>query len=339
MANSMVRSSPLPQIVSLFCGAGGLDWGFHKEGFSIPIAMDVSPAAIQTHKKNFPSTDSITANLVELGPKGVLREVRQRIPVKSKIGLIGGPPCQGFSRANTGAQASDPRNQLPSLYLGIVEQLKKHYAVEFVVFENVLGIRDKKHAVVYQSILDGLDTLGFEVTEKELCALDYGVAQTRRRIVLSAMRKRRGYSTVVPEKKIGQLTVKEAIGNLEEPTFFSRGLDSTDFPVHRNHWTMRPKSKRFLSPGKATSEGRSFKRLDWGKPSPTIAFGNREIYVHPNGTRRLSIYEAMLLQGFPKDFVILGNLSEQVEQVSNAVPPPLGQSIAAAVKAAISIKR
>lgn len=326
----------LPQIVSLFCGAGGLDWGFHQEGFSIPLAIDVSAAAIRTHRKNFSNTHSVTADLIDLGPKGVLGLVRKLIPAKTSIGVIGGPPCQGFSRANTGSQADDPRNQLPAKYLEIVRQLKKYYAVEFVVFENVLGIRDKKHAATYQSILEGLDELGFSVTEKELCSLDFGVPQNRRRIVLSAMRKGRGYSKVVPQKSTGVVTVREAIGNLAPPAFFSRDLDPADIPVHRNHWTMRPKSIRFSNPGEPSEEGRSFKQLSWDKPSPTIAFGHREIHVHPNGTRRLSIYEAMLLQGFPKEFILEGNLSEQVDQVSNAVPPPLARSIAGAVKLALS---
>ena len=91
---------------------------------------------------------------------------------------------------------------------------------------------------------------------------------------------------------------------------------------------MNSKSARFKSKPDVHS-GRSFKQLKWADPSPTIAFGHREIYVHPNGRRRLSIFEAMLLQGFPKSFVLEGNLSEQVEQISNAVPPPLARSIQA----------
>lgn len=325
----------LPKIVSLFCGAGGLDLGFHQEGFDIPLAVDVSAAAISTHAKNFRGTHSVAADLIELGPDGVLQLVKKCIPASTRIAVIGGPPCQGFSRANTGAQVDDPRNQLPARYIEIVGLLKKHYDVEFVVFENVLGIRDKKHAGTYQSIMDGLDELGFCVTEKELCSLDFGVPQNRRRIVLSAMRKDRGYSKVVPQKSTGLATVREAIGELAPPAFFARDLDPANIPVHRNHWTMRPKSPRFFNPSEPNGEGRSFKQLSWDKPSPTIAFGHREIYVHPNGTRRLSIYEAMLLQGFPKEFILEGNLSEQVEQVSNAVPPPLARSIAAAVKAAL----
>lgn len=327
---------PLPQIVSLFCGAGGLDWGFHREGFKIPLAIDISNAAIRTHRKNFSETHSVSADLIELGPQGVLSLVKKQIPLNTCIGIIGGPPCQGFSRANSNSRADDPRNKLPALYLEIVRQLKKHYEVEFVVFENVLGIRDKKHTDTYQSILNGLDELYFNVNEKELCSLDFGVPQDRRRIVLTAMRKQCGYTKVFPQKNIGLVTVRQAIGDLAPPVFFTRNLDPIDIPVHRNHWTMRPKSPRFLNPDEPQRKGRSFRRLSWDKPSPTIAFGHREIHVHPSGTRRLSIYEAMLLQGFPKEFVLEGNLSEQVEQVSNAVPPPLARSIAAAVKLALS---
>lgn len=325
----------LPKIVSLFCGAGGLDWGFYAEGFQIPIAIDVSEAAVRTHKRNFSSTHSVAADLIQLQPKGVLELVDKKIPAKSRIGLIGGPPCQGFSRANTTSHADDPRNQLPKLYLEIVKKLQKTYTVEFVVFENVLGIRDRKHAATYKALMDGLDALGFDVTEKELCALDYGVPQNRRRIVLSAMRKKQGYGKVRPQTKNGLKTVREAIGGLTAPTFFARHLTPSDIPVHANHWTMQPKSPRFSNPDGDYADGRSFKRLAWDAASPTVAYGHREIHVHPSGTRRLSIFEAMLLQGFPKSFVLEGNLSEQVEQVSNAVPPPLGRSIASAVKVAL----
>lgn len=326
----------LPSVVSLFSGAGGLDWGFHYHGFRIPLAIDVSNAAIKTHKRNFKNTHSVVADLIQLGPSGVLAQILKQIPVGERIGVIGGPPCQGFSRANVNSQTDDPRNKLPFLYLDIIQVLQQHYIVEFVVFENVLGIRDKKHSVTYQAIVNRLGALGFDVTEEELCALDFGVPQNRRRIVLSAMRDGQGYTDVKPRKRKSISTVREAIGGLVEPVYFQRNLDPTCFPLHPNHWTMRPKSKRFKSPKHIQTGGRSFRQLAWEEPSPTIAFGHREIHIHPNGRRRISIYEAMLLQGFPKTFVLEGNLSAQVEQVSNAVPPPLARSIAAAVKRALA---
>ncbi|NKB16533.1 MAG: DNA cytosine methyltransferase [Sphingomonadales bacterium] len=326
----------LPKIVSLFSGAGGLDLGFQRAGFPLMFAVDLSPSAIQTHRRNFKTAVSVAADLKKLGPKGVLAHLDGLLQSGESIGVIGGPPCQGFSRANTGSSANDPRNRLPLLYLRIVQALQGKYSVEFVMFENVLGIRDAKHSVTFRGILWKFREMGLTPDVNEYSALDYGVAQTRRRVIISGFRDV-GVAQRFEPKKIAatNLTVRAVIGSLPEPAFFARGLEKSAIPHHENHWTMRPVSKRFSSPGGADRAGRSFRRLDWDKPSPTVAYGHREIHVHPEGRRRLSVYEAMLLQGFPRDFVLEGTLSSQIEQVSNAVPPPLAQSLASAIKIAM----
>lgn len=326
----------LPRVVSLFCGAGGLDLGFKEAGFTIALAIDSDEASIRTHRRNFSRTNALTADLGDIGPSGVVGHLLKKVQIGSRIGVIGGPPCQGFSRANTSSRADDPRNHLPRLYLDIVRELQAHYVVEFIVIENVLGIRDKKHVSTYESLLSGIKKLGFNITEEELCSIDFGVPQNRRRIVLSCLKAGGGYSVVKPRKKAGYYTVRQAIGDLEAPAFFRRDLQTTEIPVHPNHWTMMPKSIRFKNPARKDKDGRSFRRLEWDAPSPTIAFGHREIHVHPNGRRRLSIYEALLLQGFPPHFVLEGTLSQQVQQVSNAVPPPLARGVAQAVIRALS---
>jgi DNA (cytosine-5)-methyltransferase 1 len=155
-------------------------------------------------------------------------------------------------------------------------------------------------------------------------------------VIISAFRDEAVARDFKPQKVAAtDLTVRAVIGSLPEPAFFARDLDKSAIPHHENHWTMRPVSKRFYRPGGADRAGRSFRRLKWDKPSPTVAYGHREVHVHPEGRRRLSIFEAMLLQGFPSDFVLEGTLSSQVEQVSNAIPPPLAQSLATAIKAAM----
>lgn len=325
----------LPKIVSLFAGAGGLDLGFQQAGFIVSVAIDHATGAIRTHKRNFPKTSSEVGDLIQLQPQGVLEAVKRTIAPGERIAVIGGPPCQGFSRANTTSFANDPRNKLPQLYVEIVRTLQKIYTVEFIVLENVLGIRDKKHAATFNALKADLIGLGLDITEQELCSVDFGVPQNRRRIILSGVRRGQGFGAINPRKQTGLRTVREAIGILNEPVYFRPGLDPLTFPEHPNHWTMQPKSLRFADPDAHKGDGRSFKRLKWDEPSPTIAFGHREIHVHPSGRRRLSIYEALLLQGFPSSFVLEGNLSEQVEQVSNAVPPPLALSVANAVKLAL----
>jgi DNA (cytosine-5)-methyltransferase 1 len=97
---------------------------------------------------------------------------------------------------------------------------------------------------------------------------------------------------------------------------------------------MKPKSSKFQNGSlvEGHNGGRSFRVLSWKKPSWTVAYGNREIHIHPSGKRRLSIYEAMLLQGFPKRYQLFGTLTEQVKQVSDAVPPPLAAALARSLR-------
>lgn len=326
----------LPKIVSLFSGAGGLDLGFRRAGFPLAFAVDISPAAIQTHKRNFTEATAVAADLEDLGPEGVLCHLDELLEPGEPIGVIGGPPCQGFSRANSGSAVNDPRNRLPILYLGIVEALQRKYDVRFVLFENVLGIRDAKHSVTFRSLLAKFKDIGLAPNVNEYSALDYGVAQTRSRVIISGFRDKEVAQRFRPQKvEVSGLTVRSVIGGLPAPAFFAPGLKKSAIPHHENHWTMRPLSKRFRQPDLLGRAGRSFRRLDWDKPSPTVAYGHREIHVHPEGRRRLSIYEAMLLQGFPKEFVLEGTLSSQVEQVSNAVPPPLAESLATAIRTAM----
>lgn len=330
----------LPAVVSLFSGAGGLDRGFYQAGFEILLAIDHSTAAVQTHKRNFPDTSSIAADLQTLGPSGVVDLALDRVPEGSQVAVIGGPPCQGFSRANTNSLAGDPRNRLPQLYLQIVKALQRHYSVTFVLFENVLGIRDQKHAATFAQIMARLGALGFLAGVAEHAATDYGVPQRRRRVIITGFADPlHAASYSVPATRSGSArTVRDAISGLPEPTFFHRGLRPEDIPHHPNHWAMTPRSSRFSSPGGVQIGGRSFKRLAWDEPSPTVAYGHREVHVHPDGHRRLSVYEAMLLQGFPQEYVLEGNLSEQIEQVSNAVPPPMASAIAAGVSHALMPK-
>lgn len=315
-----------------------MDLGFKQEGFEIAMAIDFEEAAIKTHQRNFKKTKSLTADLTQIGPAGVLDLLKQEITIGSHLGIIGGPPCQGFSRSNPNSLADDPRNLLPSLYVEIIEKLQLSYQVDFVVFENVIGMKDPKHSEKYNALISGLGRLKFIVDERELCALDYGVPQNRKRIIISAINEVANQSPIDLIPEIGKTTVRQAIADLPEPTYYRRDLDPSEFPVHPNHWTMQPKSAKFQQPKFETNKTRSFRQLQWDKASPTIAFGNREIHVHPNGKRRLSIFEAMLLQGFPQNFIIEGNLSQQVRQISNAVPPPLARSIAKAVKKSLLLR-
>jgi len=315
-----------PQIISFFCGAGGLDLGFAEAGFDVAFAADYDAAAIATHNANGVAPVAQQIDLL----KATAPQIAKKLDAAGivPIGVIGGPPCQGFSRANTQRCHTDPRNHLARRYASMIVKLTDLYPIEFFVLENVPELLAKKN----QAILAGLKrTLSkrFDVSIACLNASDYGVPQNRERVFFVGLRKEAGATRAFrfPEPTTAKkATVRQAIAKLPEPVFFDRKLQPKDIPHHPNHWTMRPRSARF-GPD-LMSGGRSLIKLDWDKPSRTVAYGHREIHVHPSGLRRLSIYEAMILQGFPKTYQLSGNLSEQVTQVSNAVPPPVARAIA-----------
>lgn len=329
----------LPKIISLFSGAGGLDLGFTQADYTVAFALDKSEDAIKTHRRNFEETRSVVADLTQTDADEVLSMIEKVIPHGEAVGVIGGPPCQGFSRANTGSCADDPRNKLPLIYLDIIEKLQTKYEVRFVLFENVQGILDAKHASTFKALIERFHALGLYESVQRYSALKYGVPQTRTRVVIAAFDSVEVKESFQPiELESNDLTVRNAIGGLPAPIFFKKGLAEDDIPFHPNHWTMVPRSRKFFSEDDEGSTGRCFRRLKWDEPSPTVAYGHREIHVHPDGKRRLSVFEAMLLQGFPKDFVLEGSLSSQVEQVSNAVPPPLGKALADAISVSLGEK-
>src|ERR1700679_1839857 len=161
-----------PELLSLFCGSGGLDFGFSQVGFKTVLALDKCPEAVQTF--NFNSDDEVAqeADLASLKPDDFL----SLIPVSAKpIGLIGGPPCQGFSRGNVCADPSDPRNRLPYRYADLLAAANSKYKLEFFVFENVVGLAGAKHASRFKRILKRLEAAGFNVFWSELNASDFSV--------------------------------------------------------------------------------------------------------------------------------------------------------------------
>lgn len=322
-------SSNSPKVISLFCGAGGLDLGFTNAGFDVCYAADYDAAAIKTYNRNHPGNLGQVVDLLETTVEQLCHSIIETYGEKLEIsGVIGGPPCQGFSRGNVGRHAEDPRNQLALKYASIVNSFYHQFGLKFFVFENVPEIRAQKN----KSFLEGLRkelSINFDIYERELNASDFQVAQARKRLFIVGVHKNaelKSFEFPAPSR-LKEKNVIDVINNLPDPVYLSNGLVAESIPYHQNHWTSRPRSKRFQT-GEMPTGGRSFIKLDWNKPSRTVAYGNREIHVHPNGRRRLSIYEALQLQGFPFEYVLEGNMSQQVKQVSNAVPPPLAERIA-----------
>lgn len=333
-------TQPKPALISLFCGAGGMDIGFEKAGFNVAFAADYDQAAVTTYNQNAKRIVAHRVNLLDQSAKKFVNQIVTTLGEGvTPRGIIGGPPCQGFSKANINRSNDDPRNELAVRYAEIVNAAAAVYPIEFFVFENVPGIKEEDNKEFFESLQRRLRG-NFSIFQSELNAADYGVPQARKRFFMVGLRRKdeikRTY-TFPAKTAETHVTVRAALGLLPEPQYFSHSLTPEKIPFHPNHWTMQPRSKRFKETADSPNRGRSFIRLSWDKPSRTVAYGHREIHVHPEGHRRLSIYEAMLLQGFPTTYQLTGNLSEQVTQVSNAVPPPLAQAIASSLRTLLEL--
>jgi len=326
-------------IVSLFSGAGGLDFGFEQEGFRPIIAYDIEPAAVRTYNYNRRGEIAREADLSSLTGDDIIREIAQLELDEPPRGVIGGPPCQYFSNGNKAPRREDDsKRTLPINYASILRRLNKEYRLDFFMFENVHGLAKPAYHDDFQHIIEMFEGAGFRVFSEILDAYNYGVPQFRKRVFLVGW-NRDLYPEARYEFPAGNpcgLKVQDRIGGLAEPQFCARNPNPDEFPEHPNHWTMRPISDKFRNPPPSdlSQYTRSFRRLFWGKPSYTVAYGHNEIHIHPEGHRRLSIYEAMLLQGFPSGrdrYRLLGTLTEQVTLVSDAVPPPLAATLARSI--------
>jgi DNA (cytosine-5)-methyltransferase 1 len=325
-------------LLSLFCGPGGLDHGFESAGFDIGLAFDTSKDCLETYNVNRPGTRQGHCRDVSALTLADLDEIWGG--TFAPEGVIGGPPCQSFSKANTIYLEADPRHTLPLAYARLLGELNKRNPIKFFAMENVTGLIGARHQHRLKLIKGALRRAGFAVGQATLKATDYNTPQNRERLFLVGLNRLQfqgiTWQRPAPTTPEGaDMSVRGALSGLPEPVFFERGLQSRDIPFHENHWCMKPKSPKFERPGALVpgdGRNRSFKTLAWDKPSPTVAYGHREVHVHPDCKRRLSVLEAMLLQGFPSDYVLTGSLSSQVIQVSEAVPPPMSQAVAFSIK-------
>ena len=322
-------------VLSLFTGAGGLDLGFILGGFRPGLAVDIYPPAVETYRWNQPETHVAQLDIAESSANAFVDLWTSINGEEGPVGIIGGPPCQAFSVSNVHQKRRDPRRRLLINYTKVIDAFTSRLGLDFFVFENVPGLGQGRHRWRYLEFKRLCKKAGYSVREKVVNAGKFGIPQNRKRIIVIGVNRDRypGLAIDPPEGHKQPMPTRTALDGLPEPAFCQRNLDPAEVPHHPNHVTMVPRSKKFtndmLKPG--DHRGRSFRVLSWDQPSYTVAYGNREVHIHPNMHRRLSIYEAMRLQGFPHSYVLKGTFSQQVQLISDALPPPLAQGVAEAI--------
>lgn len=336
------RSAPNASVVDLFCGAGGLSHGFHLQGYTIAAGIDFDEDCrhAYAHNNGAPFLRRDVAKL-----KGT--EVSALFAPDKKRVLVGCAPCQPFSTYNQ--KNSDPKWQLLGRFAKLIDEVRP----DVVSMENVPRLLDFRGGKVFQSFVKTLEDADYKVVWDVLYGPDFGLAQTRSRLVLLASRLG-PIALPKPTHKRRYRTVKDEIGKL--PKIEHGGVDPSD-PLHRASRLSDINVKRVVAakPGGTwrdwddhlvaachkVDSGKGYSsvygRMTWEEPSPTITtqffgFGNGR-FGHPEQDRALSLREGAMLQGFPEDYEFLPPGSRvQFKKVGrligNAVPVKLASAIA-----------
>lgn len=335
-------------VIDLFCGAGGLSYGFERAGFKILLGIDNDKRALQTFQQNHNGAKVFCGDITSVSYEN---DIVPLIGEKKIDVVVGGPPCQGFSLSGP-RNFNDPRNKLYLSYIRLIEEIKPR---AFVI-ENVPGLVSLFKGEIKDNIINIFSKMGYEVKYKILCAADYGVPQNRKRVFFVGFKGDNPFDYPLAQEKT--VTCEMALSDLP-PLVEDLGTEEQNYETEAQNAYQRlmrenstcvcnhiaaAHSEKVKSIIALVPDGGNYKslpenlrstrnfhvawtRFDSGKPAPTIDTGHRH-HFHYKYNRVPTVRESARLQSFPDDFLFYGNKTEQFRQVGNAVPPLLAQRIA-----------
>lgn len=319
------------KIVSLFTGAGGLDLGFEKAGFTVIWANEFDSKIWETFEHNFPH--------VKLDRRSITDVSVDEIP--DCDGMIGGPPCQSWSEAGAGRGINDERGQLFYDYIRIIKTKQP----KFFLVENVSGIISSRHKKSFEGFLKEFANCGYEISWKLVNANDYGVPEDRERVIIVGFRKdlKKKFEFPKPLKK--KPTLKDAIGDLPEPIpALEKNKTNGKLKILNHEYMVGGFSPIYMSRNRVRG---------WDEPSFTIQAGGRQAPIHPKAPkmvkvgkdkmkfveghedeyRRLSVRECARIQTFPDKYEFLyTDIANAYKMIGNAVPVNLAFELAKKIK-------
>lgn len=330
-------------VISLFSGCGGLDLGFERAGFNIPVANEFDKTICPTFKANHPNTKLLEGDVRKITKENIKQYIDGRVD-----GIIGGSPCQSWSEAGFLRGMEDERGQLFLDYIRILKEFKPN----FFLAENVSGMLANRHSEAVQNILKLLEDNGYDVSLTLVNAKNYGIAQDRKRVFYIGFRKDlkikfkfpKG-STEDDEKKI---TLRDIIWDLQYTAVpaADKNKHNPD-AINNNEYFTGSFSTIFMSRNRVRG---------WDEQGFTVQASGRQCQLHPQAPkmvkfgkndyrfvegkehlyRRLTIREIARVQGFPDDFkYIYKNTDVAYKMIGNAVPVNLAYEIALGIKAAL----
>ena len=360
-------------IFSFFSGAGFLDLGFEMEpAYNILYVNEFHKAFNDIYqyarqKMNIPNpkyghhVEDITL-LLHKENLNYLKALVQESKEHDLTGFIGGPPCPDFSVAGKNRGKEGENGKLSGTYTELICATKP----DFFLFENVKGLyRTAKHRAFFEQLKEKLKKAGFVLSERLVNAIEYGVPQDRDRIILIGFQKSKAKQLNLPFKNTELLAFPweahkmYSIGQIKEcpwPKTSTYHNDIATMPPEgiikeltvqywweKNDVIHHPNANMYFQPRAALArfyiieEGddlkKSFKRLHRWRYSPTAAYGNNEVHIHPYKPRRISVSEALAIQSLPKEFELPTNVSltDAFKSIGNGVPFLLANCIAKSI--------
>ncbi len=337
------------EVVDLFCGIGGLSYGMRSEGVDVKGGFDIDLTCRFAYEFNN-HAPFIHKNIVD-----VIKEDVVKLYSKDSIKVLAGcAPCQPFS-----SYAFKNKEKDSSKYDLLYEfgRLIKGVRPDIVTMENVPSIFVFKKKPVFHDFVAMLKREGYNVFKKVVFCPEYGIPQTRRRLVLLASKF--GEIEIIPPiyTKENYVTVQQTIGMLEP---LQAGESSLVDPVHRcsalsqlnlcrikatppeGGWKDWPEELRLNCHRAKTGKsfGSVYGRMSWSRPAPTMTTQCTSLgsgrFGHPTQDRAISAREAALFQTFPNTYRFFENekefsLTVISRHIGNAVPPKLGAVIAKSI--------
>ncbi|MGF1604189.1 MAG: DNA cytosine methyltransferase [Thermosynechococcaceae cyanobacterium] len=337
--------------IDLFCGAGGLTYGFEQAGLPVTVGYDIDPAC------KFPYEHNNKAKFIQKDVGLVSKhDLEEHFPKNAIKILAGCAPCQPFSSYARRYNDKGSRWKLLQDFARLVQDCEP----EIISMENVLQL---KHHPVFLEFIQVLKKLNYSIESYEVNCLDYGVPQARKRLVILASKFEK-IKLIPPTHDTGRYqTVRRTIEHLD--TLTAGQASKTDrlhqcsklsdlnlrrIRASRPGGTWRDWSKDLVAKCHKKESGKTYPgvygRMEWDQPSPTITtqcfgFGNGR-FGHPDQDRAISLREAALLQTFPASYEFVSPDEPVVfdrigRLVGNAVPVKLGQVIAQSILEHIEI--
>ncbi len=346
----IIKKIPLIGI-DLFSGAGGMSLGAEKAGIQIKAAVENDPYSAITFKANHKYATVITKDIEILDPNDVFN--------KKLFVMFGGPPCQGFSVSNTKTRnLENPKNRLFKEFIRFIKKLKPVW----IIFENVEGFKYFNNGSFVNELKSEFYDLGYNnIFSDILNASDFGVPQNRKRFFMVG--NNQGIKFALPKTENSKITVDEAIHDLpslkngsiiEELPYKTKPLSkyaeqmrngskmasqnfvsrNKDYVIKRyqyikygENWKAIPEELMQNYKNLEKCHSGIYKRLDPNEIAVVIANFRKNMLIHPYEDRGLSIREAARLQSFPDNFIFKGSLNSMQQQIGNAVPPLLAETI------------